>query len=239
MLFIEKQWKMILGILVLILIIGAASVIQSTIKLSKEKKTQESFFVIEKKYNDFKNKKNKDLNPSDKKSDKKAVVSPADLATELIDEQVAIKKELEKFISENTGSKATQMAAIYYAEILKEEKNNDLALVTLQKVQTNDHGLVNTLVQQQIGQILADANKCQEAIDSWQKIIERKEAEFLHNNIKIQQALCYQKMNNLKKAEELLTNIANQKSEGRVDSASVKEAARYLRLIQFKKVSGT
>lgn len=234
--FIEKQWKLILGICIVIFIIGGVEAIRSAMNLSKEKKTQENFFVIEKKYNDYKNKKNKDLNPTAKKLEKKeAPINPAELAQE----QTAVKKDLEKFIAENSGSKAAQMAAIYYAEILKEEKHNDLALAALQKVQTNDRGLVNTLVQQQIGQMLADSNKCQEAIDSWQKIIERKEAEFLHNDIKIQQALCYQKMNDLKKAEEILTNIANQKSDSQLDSTSVKEAARYLRLIQFKKVSGT
>ena len=232
--FFEKQWKLIVGICVALFIIGAGVTAQITMKLAKEKTVQENFFLIEKKYSDYKTKKN---SPDETKTAKKdsSVVPAADLAKNLD----AVKKDLAQFISSNPGAKATQMAAIYYSEILKEEKNKEEALAVLQKVQTNDHGLVNTLVQQQIGQILADLEKCQEAINSWQKIVDRKDAAFLHNDVKIQQALCYQKLNDFKKAEELLTNIANQKPEGRGESPSVKEAARYLRLIQFKKVSGT
>ena len=232
--FFEKQWKLIVGICAALFIIGAAVTAQITMKLAKEKTVQENFFLIEKKYSDYKTKK---AGPEVTKAAKKEAspTSPEDLAKNL----ETVKKDLTQFIAANPGAKATQMAAIYYSEILKDEKNNAEALAVLQKVQSNDHGLVNTLVQQQIGQILADSEKCQEAISSWQKIVDRKDAAFLHNDVKIQQALCYQKLNDLKKAEELLTNIANQKPEGRGESASVKEAARYLRLIQFKKVSGT
>lgn len=232
--FFEKQWKLILGLCAAIFIIGAAVTAQVTMKLAQEKTVQENFFLIEKKYSDYKTKKN---SPDETKTTKKDATptSPADLSKNLD----GIKKDLVQFIAANPGAKATQMAAIYYSEILKEEKNKDEALAVLQKVQNNDHGLVNTLVQQQIGQILADSEKCQEAINSWQKIVDRKDAAFLHNDVKIQQALCYQKLNDMKKAEELLTNIANQKPDGRAESPSIKEAARYLRLIQFKKVSGT
>ena len=238
--FFEKQWKLIVGVCLVIFVVGAAAVIRSTVSLSHEKKLQENFYMIEKKYTEYKTKKNKpaesEATKSAKKTDPKDVeITPAALA-EL---KTQVQADLEKFISDNPGAKATQMAAIYDAEILKEDKKSDQALVVLQKVQNSDHGLVNTLVQQQIGQMLANLDKCQEAISSWQKILDRKEAEFLHNDVRIQQALCYQKLNDTKKAEELLTNIANQKTDGRSDSSSTKEAARYLRLIQFKKVSGT
>ncbi len=233
--FIEKQWKLILGICAGLFVIAAAFTIQATMKLSSEKANQEKFFAIEKKFSDYKIKKNKDVNPNPA-AKKEVPATPAELVKDL----ATVKKDLESFIAANPNSKATQMAALYYSEILREEKNNELALSTLQKVQTNDHGLVNTLVQQQIGQILADSEKCKEAIDTWQKIIERKEASFIHNEVQIQQALCFEKLKDLKKAEELLTNIANQKAEGRAgESNSSKEAAKYLRLIQFKKVSGT
>ncbi len=233
--FLEKQWKLILGICAVVFIVGAGVTIQATMHLSKEKQIQESFYSIEKKYNDYKSKKNKDQNPTAKADKKETPVSVEELAKNLAE----VKKELESFIAVNPGYKANQMAALYYAEILREEKNKELALTTLQKVQNNDHGLVNTLVQQQIGQILADTDKCKEAIESWQKIINRKEASFIHSDVQIQQALCYQKLSDFKKAEELLTNVANQKTEGRGDSNSAKEAAKLLRLLQFKKTAGT
>lgn len=235
--FFEKQWKSVLGVIVIFLVIGLGLVTKATLNISKEKKSQENFFLIEKKYSDYKTKK---AQPADVKADAKETKAktPAELATNL----AGIKKDFENFLATDSTSKAGQMAALYYSEILLDEKNKEQAQATLQKAQNNDSGLVNTLVQQQLGQVLADMDKCTEAITVWQKVIDRKEASFLHNELKIQQALCYQKTNDLKKAEELLTNVANQKPENAMDggdSSSVKEAAKYLRLIQFKKVSGT
>ncbi|OFZ31986.1 MAG: hypothetical protein A2622_12185 [Bdellovibrionales bacterium RIFCSPHIGHO2_01_FULL_40_29] len=233
MTIIQKQWKLILGVFGVILLVGAGIMIRTVMATTKEQKAQEKFFMIEKKYTDYKEKKN--APPPDLKNTKAApATTPEALALELTE----VKGQLEKFVTENPVSKATQMAALYFSEILKEEKNKELALSTLQKVQTQDTGLVNTLVQQQIGQLLADSNKCQDAIDIWQKIVARKEASFLHNEVKIQQALCYQQLNNSQKAEELLTNIANQKPDGQINSTTTKDAAKYLRLLQMKKVSG-
>lgn len=233
--FFEKQWKSILGVAVILIVIGLGLTIKTTMNISKEKKAQENFFLIEKKYSDYKTKKTQ---PVAEAKDAKIKVAPVDLSGDL----AGIKKDFESFLSTDANSKAGQMAALYYAEILLEEKNVTQAYATLDKAQNKDSGLVNTLVQQQLGQVLADMDKCSEAIAVWQKVLDRKQASFLHNEVRIQQALCYQKTNDLKKAEELLTNVANQKPEaGQMgqENSSVKEAARYLRLIQYKKVSGT
>ncbi len=247
---IEKNWKLILGICIVLILGGAGVVIQSTLSISKEKNAQENFFLIEKKFSDYKTKKDDVEKETPEKTSTKANTKSKTLVIDkskteketpenLANQLESIKKEFESFITNNPNSKATQMAALYFAEISRLQNNTDAALNILLKVQNNDSGLVNTLVQQQIGQLLANSEKYQEAIDIWQKIINRTEAKFLHNELKIQQALCYQKLNNMNKAEELLTNIANQKSDNQTDTPSVKEAARYLRLLQFKKVSGT
>ncbi len=233
MTLIEKNWKLVLGICSILILGGGGLAIQSTLATAKEKKAQENFFSIEKKYVDYKTKKE---TPDTTKPAKQAKPVVAPLTAEQL---AAIKAEFETFITNNPKSKATQMAALYFAEISRQENKIQPALDVLLKVKNNDSGLVNTLVEQQIGQLLADSEKYQEAIDIWQKIINRKEAKFLHNELKIQQALCFQKLNNHTKAEELLTNIANQKTEDQTDASSVKEAARYLRLIQIKKVTGT
>lgn len=236
----EKNWKLVLGLCAIIILGGAGLAVQSAVSTSSEKAVQEKFFIIEKKYTDYKTKMEMPDKPkADKSTTPAAAINPKPTAEVLKMQLATVKQDFEKFISDSGKSKAAQMAALYLAEILRQERNNDLALTTLQKVETKDSGLVNTLVQQQIGQLLADGGKCSEAIALWGKIIARKEASFLHNDLKIQQALCYQKLNDSKKAEELLTNIANQKSEGPADSPTVKEAAKYLRLLQIRKVTGT
>lgn len=222
--FFEKQWKLILGLVAVIVLSGGVVTFLSVRSTQKEKSAQESYFLVEKKLVELKNKK----------------PDPADKSKNEVVDYTQVKKDLEKIISDFPGSIASQMAALHYASLLVEEKNFDVALATLQKVENNDKGLVNTLVQQQIGQLMADKDKCQDAILIWEKIIQRKQAEFVHGEIKIQQALCYTKLNDLKRAEEILTNLANQvNSQQMGNSSSAKEAAKYLRLIQFKKTSGT
>lgn len=228
--FIEKQWKLIVAAAGFVVLAGAVVTIVSVRATQKEKAAQESYFAVEKKLNELNNKKSEV--PTVDKKDKPKTDVPADYTQ--------IKKDLEKVTTDFPGSIASQMAALHVANILVDEKNTDAALATLQKVENKDRGLVNTLIQQQIGQLLADKQKCPEAIAIWQKIIERREAGFIHSETKLQQALCYTKMNDLKKAEEILTNLANQTvNPDMSNSASSKEAEKYLRLIQFKKASGT
>lgn len=226
--FLEKQWKLVVGLFGVLTLAGALVTFLSYRSIQKEQLAQESYFAVEKKLLDLKNKK--ESQPTDpKKEAKKEVIDYSQ-----------VKIELEKVMSDFPGTVASQMAALHFANLLIEEKNIDVALAALQKAENNSKGLVNTLVQQQIGQLLADKDKCSEAIAVWQKIINRKEAEFIHNETKIQQALCYTKTNDLKKAEEILTNLANQSANSDMSkSASSKEAEKYLRLIQFKKASGT
>lgn len=219
---LEKNWKLIAGVFVLLIVGGASVSIISSQKTKKELQAQESYFKAEKKYLDIK---------------AKAAAAPAD-AVKKPSDYSAVKTDFEKVISDFPRSKASQMSAVYLSDILIAENKKDLALSTLQKAETTDTGLINTLVQQQIGSLLADQNKCAEALTVWQKIVDRKQAQFLHNTTRLQQALCYQKMNDSKKAEEILTNLANQKTEINTE-ATAKEAEKYLRLIQYKKASGT
>ena len=227
---IEKQWKLIAGGFILFVVAGIAVALFANQKTSKEQDAQSHYFLAEKKFFEIKSKSAKPADPAAKEP--KKAVTPADYAT--------VRVDFEKVITDYPGSKAAQMSAVYLSDILVAENNRSQALSTLQKVETSDTGLINTLVQQQIGLLLADQDKCTEALAIWQKIIDRKQAQFIHHNTRIQQALCYKKMNDAKKAEEILTNLANQKPDGNLEASSTsKEAEKYLRLIQFKKASGT
>jgi predicted negative regulator of RcsB-dependent stress response len=224
---IEANWKIIAGVFAAFVVGGAVVAFTSHFATEKEMKAQEAYFNVEKKLMDIKARKADPAVAADKK--------PA------VADYTEVKKDLEKVISDYPHSVASQMAALHLASVLVEEKNVDAALETLQKVENKDKGLVNTLVQQQIGQLLADKDKCTDAIAVWQKILDRKEASFIHPELKLQQALCYSKTNDVKKAEEILTNLSNQATinENVTDTPTAKEAEKYLRLLQFKKVSGT
>ncbi|MGZ3691345.1 MAG: tetratricopeptide repeat protein [Pseudobdellovibrio sp.] len=223
--FFETNYKAIFGVFAAFVVVGGIVTLVSNQSAAKEKKAQEAYFSVEKKFIEAKN-------PQAQDAEEKKPVEKPNLAQ--------IKQDFEKVINDFPGSVASQMAALHVAGMNTEEKNYDQALAVLQKVENKDTGLVNTLVQQQIGQLLADKDKCAEAITVWQKILDRKEAAFLHDDVKLQQALCYSKTNDTKKAEEILTNLANKTANpDMAASTASKEAEKYLRLMQFKKASGT
>lgn len=223
----EANWKILVGVFAAFVVGGAAVAFTNHFSAEKERKAQEAYFNVEKKLFEIKAKK---ANPPAAEAAKKD--EPADFT--------GVKKDLEKVMADYPHSVAAQMAGLHMAGLMSEEKNFDAALATLQKVENKEKGLVNTLVQQQIGQLLADKDKCSDAIVVWQKILDRKEAAFIHPELKLQQALCYSKTNDLKKAEEILINLSNQAAnENMGASPTSKEAEKYLRLLQFKKASGT
>lgn len=222
---IENNLKTIAIAFVALIIGGGAMAFVSHNSKTQEKAAQESYFLVEKKFYELKAKQETPPNPA-------AKPEPVDFSQ--------VKADFQKVIAAHPKSIAAQMSALNIASILSEEGKTAEALTTLKSVESKSAGLVSFLVQQQIGLLLADQDKCQEAVDVWQKVISNKTAAFLHSELQLQQALCYSKLNDTAKAEALLTNLANQTANPEMgDSTTAKEAEKYLRLLQFKKASGT
>ncbi|MFN3697342.1 MAG: tetratricopeptide repeat protein [Pseudobdellovibrio sp.] len=226
--FIEKYGKQLFGGIGLIIVIGFVTTLFMQNSVKKEKASQEKYFALEakiKKYTEEKFKKSQ----SDQSKNQDKVNLTTDVAT--------LKSEIESFISQNLGTVASQFAGLELAQILIDENKTTEALSTLQKIETQSQLLSNSLVKMKIAQILVDLDKCTDAIANWSKIISTSQFSYLHNEAKLNQALCYKKMSDFKKAEEILNQVKNDKSEESTDFAS--EADRILRLIQFNKTLGT
>lgn len=226
--FLEKNIKGILGLAGLVIVAGLIMTLVSANSVKKEKLTQEKFFAIDAKVKKYKEEK---FRPADKTADAKAQVAnvPVDVNQ--------LKSELEAFVSENTGSVAAQIAGLELANIYSDENKSAEALALLQKVETKSDLLSNVLVRMKIAQSLADQDKCSDALVIWGKVLATKATSYLHAEAKINQALCYKKMSDLVKAEEILNQVKNDKADE--TGQSNKEAERILRLIQFNKSFGT
>jgi predicted negative regulator of RcsB-dependent stress response len=222
---IENNLKTIAIVLVAFVVGGAAVAFISNSAKTKEKSAQESYYLVEKNFYELKAKKDAPPNPT-------AKTEPVDFSKSKLD--------FEKIIVDYPKSIAAQMSALNLASILIEENKSTEALTVLKNVETKSSSLVSYLVQQQIGLVLADQDKCQDAIDTWEKVIKSSEASFLHDELQLQQALCYSKLNNSQKAEAILINLSNKTTNPEMGNATTsKEAEKYLRLLQFKKASGT
>lgn len=222
--FFEKNWKLLALGLGVFIIAGLVWAIISGNSKRKEITAQENYAALDEQFNKYKEQKN--TLSTDPKAEIKDKVDVANLKTNLQD-----------FVTQNTGTVASQIAALSLSDILLDENNQTEALNLLKKAETNSDFLSNVLIRKKTGQILADTNQCKEAIAVWDKIITDKKTEYVQADVKIKQALCYQKLNDLKKAEEILTAIKNNRGEGQQQTAA--EADRILRLLQHSKASGS
>lgn len=226
--FLEKNVKGLLALSAVVIVGGLIATFVAQKSVSQEKQVQEKFFALDAKLKKYKEEKFKSANPAENnKSDQVNITVNVD----------QLKTELEQFINENTGTVASQMAALELSELLGSEKKEAEALALLQKAESNSDLLTNVMVRMKIAQFLADQDKCSEALVVWDKILKSKSTIYLHAEVKLNQALCYKKMNDLVKAEEILNQVRNDKSEQ--NGQAVSEADRILRLIQFNKSFGT
>lgn len=245
--FLEKNIKAIVSLCVVLIVVGIAWALMAGNSKRKEAQAQEKFAQIEADYGKYKEdvthsnqmevmaKNAKDS--KDKKTIETDKKSEADLKAAIATAQPKLITDLTQFVDANGKTVATSMAALYLSEMLLADKKNAEALAVLKKVESNSNDLTSVLVQKKIGALLADNNQCDDAMKVWNKILKMNTAKFAHAEVKILQSLCYQKNNDLVKAEEVLNSIKNDKSE--VSAEYVQHAEKILRLIHFKKASGT
>lgn len=228
--FLEKNIKSVFIAAGVLIVVGLVATLISQNTTKKEKEIQEKFFALDakvKKYQEDKFKKDSPEAATDKKADKADVVIDVN----------QLKTELNAFVSENPATVGAQIAGLELAQILTDENKGDEALALLQKVETKADLLSNVLVRMKIAQTLADQDKCSDALVIWSKILDSKATSYLHAEARIDQALCYKKMNDVKKAEDILNQVKNDKNEDSAETS--REAERILRLIQFNKSFGT
>lgn len=224
--FLNKYGKQIFGAFIAVIVIGLAATLISQNATKNEKATQEKFFALDAKVKKYNEEKFKSTQPDLKKE---TVSVPVDVNQ--------LKTELEAFINGNSGTVASQIAGLELAQLLSEDNKAADALALLQKVETKTDLLSNVLIRMKIAQYLADQDKCSDALAIWNKVLASKSANYIHAEAKINQALCYKKMNDVVKAEEILNQVKNDKNQDSVESSQ--EAERILRLIQFNKSFGT
>lgn len=240
--FLEKNIRILAAGFVGVIAIGLVFVFMSTHSKHKEEQIQSKLAQIEFDYTKYKEELSQasmpatPVNPKDKTN--KSENKNADALAKALTARAQLITQLNQFINSNEKSIATRMASLYLSELLIDDGKTSEALNVLKSAtDSNFKDLTAILVQKKLGSLLADSNQCDEALKVWDNVLKMSAAKFAHSEIKIMQSLCYQKMNDSKKAEEILTAIKNDKSENSADY--VQNAERILRLIQFRKSTGS
>ena len=132
----------------------------------------------------------------------------------------------------------TQEAIAEGKRMIAKENKPEVAAEWLTKTETGSSNLTNLLVRMKKGQALSLANKCADAIAVWDKVVADSNAQYLHIEAKVNQALCYKNMNDLAKAEDVLLQIKKNSKNGEYSAEKNPDVEKVLRLIQFQKNAG-
>lgn len=207
----EAKIKGALGLVALVIaIVGIYSVV--TYMSSKEEaKWQESFYLAEKTYNEK----------------KEALKTPTDMKTDF----GGTLESFNKIIDAAPKSNAAKMSALYVSDISLSYKNIDIALDTLKKVEPHlkKGEILSALVANKTAALYAEKAEYQKAIDIWQGLITDRQVQFLHDDAKLSQGLCYEKLGKMDQAVLLYNTVQQNKSN---PSAS-KTATKYLKLLKM------
>ena len=229
--FMEKNIKSIAITAAFGLVVGLAFTIYHYRQTAHETKLQEQFFAIDVKIKKMKEDQFKATQEA--KQDAKTTAKTAPISIP------ELQAELETFITTAQKTVAGQMAALELAQILMAENKPDVAAEWLTKTETTSSNLTNLLVRMKKGQALSLANKCADAIVVWDKVVANSNAQYLHIEAKVNQALCYKNMNDLAKAEDVLLQIKKNSKNGEYSAEKNPDVEKVLRLIQFNKAQGT
>lgn len=232
--FVEKNAKSIAAAVGVLLVVGLIWAIASGYKGSQEKKAQEKFAALEKEYAVYKEKRLADVRKEmDKKNPPAKDAKKETPQPEIAFNNDQFKTQLSQFIAENSKTASAGMASLYLSEVLISEGKTEEALKAVESANVDNSSLVGILVQKKKADLLSNLGKCEESLPVWEKLSKESKAHFMVYDIKILQALCYQKTQNVQKAEEILTSIANDKSEAAVEYTQ--RAQQLLKFIKFNK----
>lgn len=231
--------------LIAFIVVGVGWSLMSNMSERNESQAQESYFGFEKSYLD----KKRGFDEADRATTRPPVgkdkETPKAKATGDMDkdygpEVAGFKTVIEK----HPTSKAAQMAALNLSEIYVNYKKLDDASAALEKVAEKSSGkdLISAIVLTQYGNVLSNKDNCKGAVEAWGKVLAQSQAAFMHDTLRLKSAFCYEKMNEVAKAEELYKKVSQNSQDPKNPEAGEtglgKDAEKYLRLLKVKKNAG-
>lgn len=239
--WIDKNTKLIVGIISLFVLLGAGVVSYKMFSDKKEVQAQEEYFLLDKSYSkkksNFEAAKNAKNEEAAKKNGKAKETTPA-----VDDNAVMATGDLEKdfgvelngfkeFSTRKAGLKAGDLAALQVADIYMTYDKYEEAKTWLADVvkKTNRNSLTGAMVINAYGTALANSGDCGSAISQWDSLAKVKDLNFMSDELSLKKAICYESMGDKAKAEELYKNISSKDS-----SALKKTAAQMLRLLSVQ-----
>lgn len=201
------QWttqhsKILLVSVLAFLIVGGGYTAVQVVQENKEQALQSELFTIEKQYQDKKQEFAEAENPPPRDPNDKTPQPVRVKATgDLEKDYGTVVTQLTDFAQKNIGSRAGQMAALQASEIYRKYKKPEMAEQALKPHARSPKGLLDALVQLELGKTLADQNKCDQAIPEWEKLVGNTKFDYVKPTALLQQGLCYESLQQKDMAE--------------------------------------
>lgn len=221
-----KNSKLVLGLFIAILVIGGVATAVSY----KNSKDQGAAFAklapLEKEFSNWKLGQNPD--PTQKPATPPPKVNPEELYNKLV-----------QFVDQNGDTKASQMAVLMATE-LAYTLNKEAQVLELvdKKVKINGKSVLSGLTLMKKGDWLANADKCDEAIKTWQEVISKKDWSYLHDFAHLKSGLCFEQLAKTSDAEAQYDRVINMK-DGKADRWAYKEAQKFKRALKWSQKQGS
>ncbi|MFP5519980.1 MAG: hypothetical protein ACLGGX_08760 [Bdellovibrionia bacterium] len=224
-----KHSNSVIGAVIAFILLGGVYSGWQVWKTAQEEKNQEAYYLLEKNLLEK------------KRALAEARAQAKDQAPELAPEKLdadygTTVADLKKFVTENPQKIGSRMGAILLVDIFREYKMLEEAKKLVQDLEPHlkKGELTSALLWSQWGNILADTNDCQGALQKWETVIAQKNLSYAHAEIKLRMGLCYENLQQADKAEALYAEVSKLEGEG-VDFNATKEAEKYLKLLKAKK----
>lgn len=247
--WLQKNIAVVGAVFLVFIVSGLAWSVWGYMSAQKELKLQSEVALAEKDYFEKKNKFKEAARQAELKKqtppvkdNKKSEEKDETAATgDLQKDYGSLVETFSGIVDKNPNSKAASMSALYLAEIYTEYKMPEKAMQALEKVsarKTKD--VLAALVLNKKAGLMADQGECSKAVDVWQNLSGQKQLNYIHDEAKLRMALCYEKMNETSKAEQLYTELSSKMSDDpEMDRSVAEDAKKYLRLLKIRQSEGT
>lgn len=221
---LQSNAKAIVGGLAAVVVVGLTILMIDVMNKRAEQAAFAEFYKIEKQMTQIQKVRSKDLKEGEQLEN----------TPEAFEKHFKDTAELTlKFIKENQGRAAAALSAMNLAEVYETHNLPEKALGTLQLIEAElkKDSVTYPLFKLQLGRLLIDNEKLDEAKKHLQDIIDTKKHEAMQPIAMLNLGVAYYKGNDIDKAETIFKQVIQDYS----DKAVGKDAQVYLNVIALKK----
>ena len=241
--WVEDNAKLLAALIAVILLAAIGQVSYKSFLSHQEEKAQEAYYSVESKYSKiregFDRAKFAALMPKEAKEQK---VDDKPASGDITKDYGTLVDDLVGVARANPKTAGGAQAAILAAETFLQYKQTDKAIeaAKIPAEAMNEKSLLGNLSRILWGTALADKGDCQTAVTVWQKVLDNKAVEFLHDDAALRSGICFETMNQNDKAAEMYRRVVSGGDSGadsapmQGGSAAASTAKSLLRALQIK-----